>query len=514
MQFDTNSMKTHTSILVLLIVFSGCTSHDPASSEKQKAREDEQVVQFCSKCHQPPDPLSFPQDRWVHEVYKGYRFDVEANPKSNPPPPDAKLAVEYYSSRAPKALPRPTPIAFVAEAQPRFELNSNMTPQTKPVAMTTFVGWSQWTSDAPPKIVSTDMADGSVSAWSGPDMTSVSLGKFKHPAYMEWTDLDGDGRLDCLVADLGSNEAKDHSDGTVGWLQQEADGSFRQSLIASNFGRVSEVRVANFLGDERPDIVVAEFGFQKTGGIHILERHGPNVGTPQFRKHTLDRRNGVMRVPPLDLDGDGRIDFVALIAQEHEAVDSYFNQGHGHFQPRPLTPAKEPAFGSNGLTPTDIDNDGDVDFVISNGDMFDSYTIKPYHQLRWLENRGGQSMVEHHLIHFPGVHGASIGDIDLDGDLDILTTACFPFRTYAELNDEARSKTPSAVWLEQTAPGVFETHPVEFGNPFHACHALADLDGDGDLDAILGTFAGDPNRPQHPFVVFENKTKSINTPAN
>lgn len=360
----------------------------------------------------------------------------------------------------------------------------------------------------PESMLKADLHDGSVIAWDPNEKTSLPLARLKHPAHLEWCDLDEDGLIDILVADLGSAEAKDHNLGTVGYLHQESDGSFTKSVLSSDFGRVCEVRAADFSGDGRLDIIVAEFGFQKTGGITLLERSGPADGLPQFKKFKIDRRNGALRVPLLDFDGDGKLDFVSLIAQEHEALEVFLNCGNRQFKPHPLYPAQEPAFGSNGLEAIDLDRDGDIDFVLSNGDMFDSYTIKPYHQLRWLENRGDQTFVEHHLVFMPGVHGATVGDLDLDGDLDIVTAACFPLRTYNSLGEEARKAIPSAVWLEQTERGIFQPHPIEFGNPFHACHTLADIDSDGDLDVILGAFGADPATPHSPFIVFENKTRT------
>ena len=443
----------------------------------------------------------------MHEVYKGYRFYAESSLKGDSTPPEAQTVVAYYTDRAPKELPPPQPIAFVTEENPRFRFAADLSPPAVPNALVSHLSWKKWTDPGTEKLVYTDLHAGTVHAWDKHQNEAQLLGKFDHPAHLEWCDLDEDGRIDLLVSDLGSAEAKDHSLGSVGLLKQQPDGSFTKSVLASQFGRVCEVRAANFSGDDRLDILVAEFGFQKTGGITLLERQGSREGQLQFKRIKLDKRNGAMRLPPLDMNGDGKLDFVALIAQEHEAIDVFENQGNGLFKSYPLTPPREPAFGSNGLEAVDLDQDGDIDFVVTNGDMFDSYSIKPYHQLRWLENQGHQSFVDHHLIFMPGVHGASIGDLDLDGDLDIVTTACFPFRAFSPLTETVKNSTPSAVWLEQTEPGKFQAHSLEFGNPFHACHVLADVDNDGDLDVVAGHFGANPGSNQPPFVVFENRSR-------
>ena len=60
------------------------------------------------------------------------------------------------------------------------------------------------------------------------------------------------------------------------------------------------------------DLVLAEFGLHATGGIHLLVNENRDVNTAdRFTLQTLDDRAGTIHVPTIDLNNDGRMDFIA-----------------------------------------------------------------------------------------------------------------------------------------------------------------------------------------------------------
>ena len=175
-------------------------------------------------------------------------------------------------------------------------------------------------------------------------------------------------------------------------------------------------------------------------------------------------------------------------------IGAFLNVGGGEFKKQTLHAANDPSFGSSGIQVVDLDKDGDDDIIYTNGDMFDSLLVKPYHGIRWLENTGEFPFVAHELTSMPGVHRALAGDLDNDGDLDIAAVAFVPHGL--RVNGVDRD-LDAMIWLEQVRPGEFQRHTIETGGCLHATFELADLDQDGDLDIVAGSFyeRGDVNQP-------------------
>jgi hypothetical protein len=245
-----------------------------------------------------------------------------------------------------------------------------------------------------------------------------------------------------------------------------------------------DVEAADFDGDGRLDLVVAAYGLHTRGGILLLENRTTDWKEPRFETRTLDGHAGALDVIPTDLNGDGRMDFVALIAQQHETVVAFLNRGGGTFETRTIFTAPTPAWGSTGIDLVDFDGDGDLDVLMTNGATLEDATVKPWHGVRWLENRGSFPFVLHDLAALPGAHRARAADLDGDGDLDVAVATFLPDP------DRVRGSLASLVWLEQTSPGVFARHTLQTGQLSHTTLDLGDFDGDGDVDILTGNFVG------------------------
>jgi hypothetical protein len=134
----------------------------------------------------------------------------------------------------------------------------------------------------------------------------------------------------------------------------------------------------------------------------------------------------------------------------------------------------------------DLDADGDLDVLLSNGDVYDSPFLKPYHGVVWLENRGDGPFEPHPIGPVYGAHRALAGDIDGDGDLDVVATSFLGEPFYGEMRREVEAD--AVVIFEQTGPGRFARHALERESCDYPTFALGDLDSDGDVDLVAGSF--------------------------
>ena len=135
----------------------------------------------------------------------------------------------------------------------------------------------------------------------------------------------------------------------------------------------------------------------------------------------------------------------------------------------------------------DLDRDGDMDVLVTNGDMLDDFLLKPYHGIRWLENKGALRFEEHPLANLPASIARLPRDLDVDGDLDVVACAYVEFKASAGASSASDLNQPSLVWLEQVAPRRFERRTLERG-AHHVAMDVADYDDDGDPDLLVGSF--------------------------
>lgn len=508
-------VSNRTRLILVTIVFGasspGCRSNPPPTLplEPESAAVvldangiPPQIAAFCGDCHAVPEPSEFPRDGWFHEVNRGFDFYYESG-RSDLEPPPKRDVLAYYRNAAPLALELPDNIAPLSD---RLRFTKEEVPLGQGPDSAPAIAFLRWIQLDVPLLCLCDMRSGKyreISISRGNNLVHRSA-DLNHPCHAEVTDLDGNGIADVVIADLGSFLPEDHDRGRVLWLPDGAKGDARPPVeLATGLGRVADVRPGDFDGDGDMDLVVGEFGWQRTGGIILLTNVSENKTPPQFAPTTLDRRHGTIHLPTIDFNGDGRLDFLALISQEHEEIDLFVNEGDSHFRKERVYSAENPSFGSSGIEIVDLDQDGDEDILYTNGDSLDSFYLKPYHAVHWIENQGSGNWHDHILTNMPGVMRALPSDLDGDGDLDIVAVACVPENLVAQ---HGGVTLDSLIWLEQTSTGVFERHALERQDCNHAALEIADFDGDGDLDLAVGNFT---QQFRVPLTIWWNETARL-----
>jgi len=316
-------------------------------------------------------------------------------------------------------------------------------------------------------------------------------------------DLDGDGDLDAVFANPMRNPA-------AVWLNN-GDGTFTdsgQKLTQYGHG----VRLADFDGDGDLDAVIVCHQTILPTKIYLNDGNGLFTDSGQ---DLADARFSAADLNLLDLNGDGHMDIHVLYYSESGIPDKiYLNDGQGIFRDSGLAldedfiawgdldgdgdvdyfgkrwrqgyvvmlnegsgqfnqhwQMDDPQTTVSDLALADFDADGDLDALIANG--FRDTGSHPS-RLLWNDGRGNFTDSGLGLPATMGAHFA-VGDLDLDGDLDVFVT---------------NMDRPNVVWLYQA--GQFSDSGLSLGSASEMSGrpTLGDLDGDGDLDLIVGRFRG------------------------
>lgn len=451
----------------------------------------EQVHQMCgTSCHAYPPPDSFPKFAWRKEVKQG--FDFFRDSKLQIDYPSLESVVQYYEKRAPDELPpNDSPVNF-GSAPVHFERHGFPLPDPRLKPGISNVSLGHLFDKTKLDIIACDAQNGLVMALSPYTSPPAwkELSRVSAPAHAEVVDLDGDGIPDVIVACLGSFSPTDDLVGSVVWLRGTADGHFTPITLLQEVGRVADVQAADFHGDGKLDLVVGVFGWRSTGEILYLENRTTDWGRPNFVPQVLDDRHGTIHIPVCDLNKDGKPDFVALISQEHETVVAFHNEGNGRFRKETIYTAPHPAYGSSGIQLVDMNNDGNLDVLYTNGDTLDPpYIPKPYHGVQWLENRGNGSFVHHPVIGMYGAMRAVAADFRGNGLKDIVAISYLPEDVFPQ---RRQSRMDSILYLEQVKTGQFIAYALEQTRCDYLTAAAGDLYGDGRIHLVVGTHSLNP----------------------
>ena len=255
-------------------------------------------------------------------------------------------------------------------------------------------------------------------------------------------DLDNDGDLDVLVVRKFHRASIFINDGK---------GAF--SLGEQEFPRydLRDAGINDLDSDGYPDMVLV----QNNGPNLILFNDGAG-GFPQIAQELGDGPSIGISIDDIDSDGDLDLFF----AQYEAPLEIWFNNGAGHFD---ISEQIFVAANNRKFALGDLDGDGDPDAVIPR-DFGESSVI-------FLNDGTGRFESIESGIQTAGLNGinASLGDVDGDGDLDILHNC---------------HGCGDSIWINNGSARFTSTGQL-LSTGWSYDSEFADLDLDGDLDIVI-----------------------------
>ncbi len=333
------------------------------------------------------------------------------------------------------------------------------------------------------------------------------------PMRLVRADFNNDGVADLATAD---------DDGSITVLLGNGDGTFRRiDTIAGT--RLSDIAVADFNRDGKPDLVVLNHPTSSTASVLVLLGNGDGT----FRAPLLLTGAGSTStaIAAGDLDGDGNPDVVALsattetnsggntIANNHLTI--LYGNGAGTFTRTQtldhighVPESYEGGYNVNHISVADLNGDNRADIAFTECCGGADVELGAFGYVR---NNGGGSFTNVDLGTFAIANDLSLSDINQDGYLDYLLpyfgchTPCYG----TDIVYNPAHGTSHTAFLPDAYP-----FPSDYSAPYSA--AAADFDNDGRKDVTVSANAAPFTAPYNWYgvsVATQNANGTFNTPT-
>ena len=513
------------SILTLsfAVILVSC-GHDPRNRTHAKVpmssiRQGERLAQtYCGSCHLAPDPSLLDSRSWEKgvlpamgprlgifaygfQLYPNSRRDTNIGKGYYPSQPllggdDWQHILDYYTAMSPDSLSgqgRQRPIAM--QGLSLFDVRAPDLRYNTPA--TTFVKID--TIPGERGVICYDYNYRKLYRFS-PELRVID--SVADSGGIVGMERDGLQWVSCDIGELNPNNGKSGKmerflPGGGGKLMPDP------AVLYSPLARPVQAVAADLNGDGRTDWVVCEFG-NLIGSLSWLENKGDN----KYERHIIRAVPGAIRAYVNDYNHDGLPDLWVLFAQGDEGIFLFTNQGHGRFTQQTLI-RFPPCYGSSSFELVDFNKDGYPDILYTCGDNADfSPVLKPYHGIYIYLNDGHNHFTQRYFFPMNGCYKAVARDFDGDGDLDIAAISFFP--------DLKRQPEEGFVYLENRGDYDFRPYSLpEAERGKWLTMDVADLDGDGKPDIVLGNFslharvtqAGVDFKEGPPLLVLKNRSK-------
>jgi hypothetical protein len=444
--------------------------------------------QVCAACHLFPEPDVTDQKTWKEQILPRMETRLGVSPPDYRKNPEGELLkrlklypdepliskadweaiVDYYMTRAPATAPP-------QDARPEIQ-----------VALKQFITSPARFRYAPPLTTLVKISPSSRRIFIGDDRAKAlaivsSTGELLDSIRVENVPISVvETEQGIYVTAIGSFQPSEVQKGALFFYEKKGDKFGSRKVVLKDLPRAVQTEFCDFNRDGKTDFAICLFGDQR-GRFSWFE----NVGNDDYKEHVLIEKAGAIHCVARDFNNDGIPDIGVLMAQESEAFYIFTNDGKGNLSSQ-LVFQKQPAFGHNYFELADFDGDGRMDLLVVNGDNGEyQSSLKKYQGVRIYLSRGTNRFEEAYFFPLNGATKAVARDFDGDGDLDIAIISFYP--------DYLKSPRESFVYLENRGGLSFSP------STFRECISgrwvvmdVGDVDGDGDLDIVLGSYIRGP----------------------